>query len=78
MKKVLPGRYRHYRDKIKEYEVLGIGCHTETKEELVFYRALYDSDEFGPNALWARPLKMFLDTVEYNGKRTPRFERVKR
>ena len=26
---------------------------SETLTELVVYRALYDSDEFGPNALWA-------------------------
>ncbi|PIS32810.1 MAG: hypothetical protein COT39_02550 [Parcubacteria group bacterium CG08_land_8_20_14_0_20_48_21] len=32
-------------------------------EELVVYRALYDSKEFGKNALWARPKSMFLENV---------------
>lgn len=68
------GKYRHYRG--KEYELIGIAKHTETLEDLVIYKALYHSDEFGDNAIWARPLAMFIETVTIDGKEIPRFEYV--
>ena len=66
------GKYKHYKG--KEYEVIGAARHSETLEELVVYRALYDSKEFGNMALWVRPLEMFLEEVETDGKKIPRFE----
>ncbi len=63
------GKYKHYKG--KEYEVIGIARHSETLEELVVYRALYQNE--GEN-LWVRPLKMFLEEVEIEGKKMPRFE----
>ncbi len=66
------GKHRHYKG--KEYEVIGIGRHSETLEELVIYRALYDSPEFGKNSLWVRPKEMFESGVEMNGKKMKRFE----
>ena len=68
------GKYRHFKGKM--YEVLGIGRHSETLEELVVYRALYDSGEFGKNALWVRPKAMFLEKTVKDGKEIPRFEFV--
>ena len=64
---IRPGRYRHYKG--KDYEVLGCARHTETEEEYVVYRALY-----GDNELWIRPKKMFVEKVELEGKRIPRFQ----
>ncbi len=64
---VNPGRYRHYKG--NEYTVLGVARHSETEEELVVYRPNY-----GERALWVRPLTMFLETVEVNGQKVPRFE----
>jgi hypothetical protein len=61
------GKYRHYKG--KSYEVIGVAKHSETLEELVVYRALY-----GNHDLWVRPLKMFTEEVEINGKKMPRFE----
>lgn len=61
-----PGRYRHYKGNL--YEVLGVARHSETEEELVVYRALYG--DFG---LWVRPLAMFTQLVEFEGKQVPRF-----
>ena len=60
------GRYRHFKG--NEYEVVGCARHSETLEELVVYRALY-----GEQALWVRPLEMFLGDVERDGKPIPRF-----
>ncbi len=68
---IIPGRYRHFKG--KEYEVLGVGRHSETLEEFVIYRALYESAEFGKHALWVRPLKMFTQHVEKEGYSGPRF-----
>ena len=61
------GRYRHYKG--KEYQVMGVAGHSETLEELVVYQALY-----GRKELWVRPLSMFLEEVEVNGKKIPRFK----
>jgi len=68
------GKYRHFKSKKKEYEVIGIAHHSETLEELAIYRALYDSAKFGKNALWARPIDLFLGQAEVNGKKIPRFK----
>lgn len=61
-----PGRYRHYKG--KEYRVLATARHSETEEELVVYQLLY-----GDFSWWVRPRKMFLETVEVDGQRVPRF-----
>lgn len=71
---VAPGQYRHFKG--GEYEVLGVARDTETLEELVVYKALYGSDQFPKGQLWARPRAMFTDTVERDGERVPRFEKV--
>ncbi len=63
------GKYRHYKG--KEYEVIGVAKHSETLEELVVYRALYDEGQ-----LWVRPLKMFTEEVEKDGKKILRFEYI--
>jgi hypothetical protein len=64
-----PGRYRHYKG--KDYTVIGVARHSETEEELVVYRPEYDE-----RGLWVRPLKMFTELVEVDGKKVPRFERI--
>lgn len=66
------GKYKHYKGGM--YEVLGVARHSETLEELVVYRALYDSKEFGKNSLWVRPKRMFCESVEVDGKTISRFE----
>ena len=60
------GKYRHFKG--MEYEVIGIARHSETEEPLVVYRALY-----GDGGLWTRPLSMWNDTVERDGKTYKRF-----
>jgi hypothetical protein len=66
---VIPGRYRHYKG--QEYEVLGVARHSETEEEFVVYRALY-----GAFGLWVRPLGMFEELVDIDGRLIPRFCRL--
>jgi len=61
-----PGIYRHYKG--NDYEVLGVARHSESREAMVVYRALY-----GERGLWVRPLAMFLETVEMGGVSVPRF-----
>ena len=62
------GVYQHYKG--KKYRVIAFARHSETLEEMVVYQALYNSKEFGENAVWVRPKKMFFEEV--NGK--ARFE----
>lgn len=71
--KLKMGKHRHYSGKI--YDVIGVAYHSETLEPMAVYRAMYTS-EFGTNALWVRPLEMFLEEVEWEGKTIPRFEWV--
>ena len=66
MDEIKPGRYRHFKG--NEYEVIGLARHSETQEELVVYRALYG--DFG---LWVRPVSMWNETVERDGKTFRRF-----
>jgi hypothetical protein len=56
--------------------VIGVGRHSETLEEVVIYKALYEG-EFGQNSLWVRPKQMFSETVSFEGKEVKRFEFVK-
>ena len=74
MDELKPGKYQHYKG--KQYEVVGVGRHSESLEEFVVYRALYNSEEFGNNSLWIRPKSMFLEIVNVNGKEVPRFKRI--
>lgn len=64
------GVYQHYKG--NRYEVVGVATHTETGELLVMYRPLYDSDV----EYWVRPLAMFTEQVEVEGKTQPRFVRI--
>jgi hypothetical protein len=68
--------YRHYKNKDRHYEIVGVGKNTETLEDVVVYRALYDSPDFGAKAIWVRPLTMFTENVTVDGREVPRFERV--
>ena len=63
------GKYRHFKG--NEYEVIAIAKNSETLEDTVVYRALY-----GEGDLWVRPLSMWTEIVERDGKRFVRFEYI--
>lgn len=67
-------KYRHYKG--NEYKIIAVGKHSETLEDLVVYQGLYNSEEFGPNPIWIRPLKMFIEEIERDGKVIKRFELI--
>jgi hypothetical protein len=62
------GVYKHYKGKM--CRVLGVAHHSETLEEMVVYQ-----EEEG-KLLWVRPLRMFLEEVEVDGKKVKRFARI--
>lgn len=63
---VRPGVYKHFKG--GEFKVVGVAKHSETQEEFVVYEHL--DDEGG---LWIRPVTMFLEEVERDGYKGPRF-----
>lgn len=64
-----PGIYKHYKDKL--YKVLFIALDSETKEEKVVYQAMC-----GDENIWVRSKAMFLEEVEVDGNKVPRFQFV--
>jgi hypothetical protein len=67
MSQIKKGVYQHYKGPL--YFVHDIARHSETEEELVVYKTLY-----GDFSLWVRPLSMFAEMVNVDGKLIPRFK----
>ncbi len=68
---VKPGMYEHYKG--NRYEVVFVGRHTETLEEVVIYRA-----ENTPEEIWVRPVWMFVEKAMLpTGDSVPRFRPVR-
>lgn len=63
------GRYRHFKG--NEYRALFIAKNSETCEPEVVYQALYGDGEY-----WVRPLSMWNEILERDGKSFKRFEYI--
>ena len=63
---IRPGRYRHFKG--MEYEVLYVAAHSETREPMVVYRAMY-----GDHSVWVRPASRWNELVTRDGRTVPRF-----
>ncbi|MBR5278372.1 MAG: DUF1653 domain-containing protein [Clostridia bacterium] len=62
------GYYRHFKGNI--YQVLYIAKHSESLCDLVIYKSVKE------DKIWARPLDMWFETVERDGKIMPRFSYI--
>ncbi len=63
---IKPGQiYKHYKG--NHYEIIVVGKHSETQEEMVAYKRVEDGK------VWFRPKDMFFDEIEINGEKTTRF-----
>ena len=61
--------FRHFKGNM--YQIVSIAIHSETREEMVVYQALY-----GEGQIWVRPAGMFFGKVERDGKVMDRFMEV--
>lgn len=64
------GIYQHYKGNM--YKVLEIAKYSETLEDMVVYKAMY-----GEGVVWVRPLSMFEEIIEKDGKMIERFKFIK-
>jgi len=68
------GKYQHFKGNY--YQVLHCARHSETQEWFVVYKPLYQnspSDNNNKENIWIRPLSMFNESIERNGKSVKRF-----
>ena len=66
---------RHFKG--EEYEVICEARDSDTLEEVIVYKGLYNSEEFGNNPVWTRPKNEFFDKKTIDGKKVLRFEVIR-
>lgn len=65
-------KYRYYKSADKVYEVIGLGFLEANVELCVIYKAQY-----GEQLTFLRPLTIWLEYVEWDGRSVPRFTEIK-
>ena len=79
---ISPGFYYHYKHDLSgeintySYEVLGISFHTEDRTYAVTYRPLYKNTFLQGADFCVRPYEMFIEDVEVDGRKVPRFSKI--
>ena len=69
------GRYQHFKG--NQYQVTQVARHSETEEWMVVYYPLYGSiEQTATPEYWVRPLVMFDETIEREGKTLKRFRYI--
>ncbi len=65
------GIYKHYKGNL--YQVIGTAKHSESLEDMIIYKPLYENciAEY-----WVRPAHMWHEIVTVNGLQVPRFKKV--
>jgi hypothetical protein len=72
---IKPGQiWRHYKGGV--YEIVGVAIHSETLEEMVIYKSLYDGDKYKKGTIWVRPKLMWFEKVEWKRKKVKRFTQI--
>lgn len=66
--------YKHF--KWKYYEVIWVAKNSETLEDFVVYKPLYELSDFWDVSFWIRPKNNFNELIEIDWKKIPRFEYV--
>ena len=69
MQEPVAGIYRHFKGNY--YRLWTVAYHSETREPMVVYQALY-----GERGYWVRPLSMWGEPVTRDGVTVPRFAYV--
>ncbi len=64
-------RYVHYKSSVKVYKVMGLGFLEANDELCVIYQAQY-----GEKLTFLRPLSVWLEQAEFEGKSVPRFNKL--
>lgn len=69
MNEIEPGTYRHFTGAL--CQVVGVAVHSGSMERLVICQVPWGGDV--PEAI---PVAKFIESVDHNGKRVKRFEKV--
>lgn len=62
-------KFRHFKGGL--YEYICEARHSETEEEMVVYRPLYND-----SGVWVRPKSMFFEEITIGGAKVPRFTEI--
>jgi hypothetical protein len=76
MTTIIPGQiYRHYKG--RDYQIIAVGrSHNDPEVFLVTYLPLNPYPGYPKGTQWVRKVKEFLEEVEIEGKKVPRFKLV--